>query len=170
MERVKNSGFGLLSLIVALGILASLATAASGVLRARIETGRSEQAAVRIEQALHFARQAALLQGTPVAVCLDDGTGACAADGRGRGLRIHAGSGAQTLLQHLRLEETTGAGLRLRGAFGAPRLLFAADGSASLGGSIHYCPGNAKPALAKRISVSAGGHIRNRAGDLQDCR
>lgn len=168
MERMP-SGFSLLSLIVTLAIIVSLAAVAGETLHKRIAIARADSAAVRIEQMLLFARHAAMLQGAAVAVCLEnEGANKCTAD-RGTNLRVHAASGAQTLLQHLHLEKT-GDSLRLRSSFGAGRLLFAADGSVSLGGSLHYCPANANPALSRSFSVSAGGRIHVRAGDAAGCR
>ncbi|MCA0949342.1 GspH/FimT family pseudopilin [Shewanella chilikensis] len=156
-------GFSLLEVIVAMVLLAILASVGAPSLKSLYESYRAQTGIKQVQQLLQFARNQAISYGVRVSVCvLKDGR--CEADAWQQGITVFSDrNGNLTLDDDDKL-------LFQSGVFDSKDILkynrkairFLPDGLASgTNGTFKYCPGKANSPHSKALIINQAGRIRH---------
>ncbi|MBO2627819.1 GspH/FimT family pseudopilin [Shewanella algae] len=170
--RHLQLGFSLLEVMVAMALLAVLASVGAPSLKSLYEGYRAQTGIKQVQQLLQFARNQAISYGVRVSVCaLKDGR--CEADAWQQGVTVFSDRNG-----NLALDDDDKL-LFQSGAFDSQDILrynrdairFLPDGLATgTNGTFKYCPGQANSPHSEALVINQAGRIRHSQDENINCQ
>ncbi len=168
-----DNGFTLIESMLTLALLGLLVAVSAGSFGARLALARANAVAYVISQLLDEAREGAIRRDTTITVCPADDTGDCLRNGGSQLLAFADHNGdqhRQTTEPLLRRYRPASGHIAVRAAFGERSLRLGVDGSATVNGSLYYCPDKVAPEGIRRVVLGSGGRVLQLvAGDGEVC-